>query len=704
MRIGIDVGGTFTKAVALDHETFALLGHVQVLTTHTAEEGVARGIVEALRKLLAELGLAPEQVRFIAHGTTQATNALLEGDVAEVGIVALGSGLQAARSRAETQVGDLELAPGKRLRTHHAWAAPAAIGQAVSALREQGAAVIVAAEAFSVDDPAGELLVMSAAREAGLPATGTHELTKLYGLRIRTRTAVVNASILPRMTETANLTAAAVAAAGIAAPLMVMRCDGGVMSLAEVARRPVQTLLSGPAAGVAGALLYERVSSGVFLEVGGTSTDISAVRDGRVVVDYAEVGGHKLYVPSLDVRTVGLAGGSMVRCGGRRVVDVGPRSAHLAGLSYAAFAEPEALAGAAMETIAPRQGDPADYVAVRGAGGRFALTVTCAANALGLVPEDAYARGNADAARAACAALGALLAMTGEQAARAVMDAAVAKVRPVVQALLRQYALDPATTVLVGGGGGAAALVPALAERMGLPHRLAQHHEVISPIGVAVALVREVVERSLNQPTPEDLAAVRQEAVDAAVRSGAAPGGVEVHVEVEAQRNVVRAIATGATELRSRDPGRRELTEEELRRVAAEALGVAEPELVARVGGWAVYRGEKEVRALLGLLHRRRATYRVVDADGVVRLARDELTVWPTTAGRVAERLAEALAAETAYGDAGAVIPELHLLCGPRLIDLSGLQTAEQVNGMVAVELSGVPDDLPAAVLSRRRQ
>src|SRR5438552_3396634 len=495
VRIGIDVGGTFTKAVMVDDDTHAIVGQAVVPTSHTAREGVAAGVIEAFRRVLAGAAVSPGDVVFIAHSTTQATNALLEGDVAAVGVLGMGRGAVESRlARSQTVSRD-------DVRT------------AVTSLRERGMRVIVASDAFSVDDPAAEQQVMAVARELGLPATGGHEITKLYGLTIRTRTAVINASILPKMLETARLTHESVRAAGITCPLMIMRGDGGVMNLGEVENRPILTMLSGPAASVAGALMHLRVSDAIFFEVGGTSTNIAVIRNGRPTIAFAELGGHRTYLSSLDVRVLGVAGGSLVRVQGDRIVDVGPRSAHIAGLPYASFLPAERLADADLVFVQPKPGDPSDYVAVRvDDASRVAITTTDAANALGVIPRGDYAWGSPEAARRALAPLAARVRTSVDEAAQQILDVAVAKVVPTIERLVEEYALERDQMTLVGGGGGASALIPYAAQRLGLDYRIAENAAVLSSIGVALAMVQGSVERGSPNARREDPAAVPAEA------------------------------------------------------------------------------------------------------------------------------------------------------------------------------------------------
>ena len=223
-------------------------------------------------------------------------------------------------------------------------------------------------------------VVAKIAKDMGLEATAASEITKLYGLTRRTRTAAINASILPKMLNTANSTEQSVKSAGVEVPLMIMRGDGGVMEISEMKKRPVLTMLSGPAASVMGSLMYLRASNGVYFEVGGTTTNIGVIKDGRPAIDYSNVGGHRTYISSLDVRVLGVAGGSMVRADKSGVKDVGPRSAHIAGMDYAVFTPEEEIVDPKVVFFSPKEGDPADYVAIElKSGKRITITNTCAA-------------------------------------------------------------------------------------------------------------------------------------------------------------------------------------------------------------------------------------------------------------------------------------------------------------------------------------
>lgn len=233
VRVGIDVGGTHTKAVAIDNKTHEIVGKASVMTTHDHEFGVAEGIVEAFHKCLDENGIHPEEVIFIAHSTTQATNALLEGDVASVGILGIGKGgLEGVLAKRQTRIGDIPLGTGKFIHTFHSYLKmsqlnPSVIRSALESLKQQGTEVVVASKAFGVDSHEEEMMVQQVSQELNLPCTVASDISKLYGLTVRTRTATINASILPKMLETASRTQESVRRAGIHVPLMMMRGDGG---------------------------------------------------------------------------------------------------------------------------------------------------------------------------------------------------------------------------------------------------------------------------------------------------------------------------------------------------------------------------------------------------------------------------------------------------------------------------------------------
>ena len=705
-RIGIDVGGTFTKAVLIDNATFEVVGRYSVLTTHSDPRGVAKGVIEVFRNVLERSRVDPGDVVFLAHSTTQATNALLEGDVAPVGIVGMASRVEAVLARGQSSIKEIELAPGRYLRPMHRFITTEKlteelVRETLSALRDEGTQVVVASGAFSVDDQSAEEMVMRVAAEMGLAVTGGHEITKLYGLTTRTRTAVVNASILPKMIGTANMTEAAVREAGIAAPLMIMRGDGGVMNVQEMRRRPVVTMLSGPAASVAGALMYLRVSDGIYFEVGGTSTNIGVIRNGRPTIKHAKVGGHDTYVNSLDVRVIGIAGGSMVRVRGNEVFDVGPRSAHIAGLHYAAFARPEEIVDPRIELFRPKDGDPDDYVAIRsGNGERYAITNTCAANVLGYAKPGWHAHGNAESARKALAPLAQRLAMSVDETARRILEKASGKVIPVVEDLVREYALDRDQAVLVGEGGGAAALIPFVAERMKLDFSISQDAEVISSIGVALALVRETVERLIPNAMPDDLQRIKREAFDAVVRLGAAPENVEVTIEVDPQTQRVRATAMGASEMRAQDM-RKEVSEDEAREIAARSMGLS-PEtlrLAAATDQVRVFQGQVEERKWR-IFSSRRAPLRAVDREGVIRVQRSDGVVAGATAQTGLAEMRRLWEEVTIYNGDSVITPDMFVIAGRRVVDLSGVSALEQALAIGRSELEGLAPEAPVALIT----
>jgi N-methylhydantoinase A len=677
LRIGIDVGGTFTDVVAVDALSRELVACVKVPTTHDAAEGVAAGIVLGIERLLQNAQLQGRDVGFIAHSTTQATNALLEGDVARVGVVGLASGAGGWYARRQMRFAPVLLARGCALDCDFAFADPRQARAAVEHVIAGGAQAVAVSQPFGVDRPRAESDAVAYARQRGIDATCGHDVSSMYGLRARTRTAALNAAILPRMLRTSRMTAAAVAQAQIPAPLMIMRSDGGVMDVREIERRPILTLLSGPAAGIAGALLYENLTDGIFIEVGGTSSDLSAIRAGRPQMHPARIGGHRTMLRTLDVRTLGIAGGSMARIEPGGVADVGPRSAHIAGCTYAAFSQEADLDGASIETIAPSMGDPRDYVVFSTTGGgRIALTTTCAANALEQVPEGAYARGNSRAARKAFELLAEHLRSDWQTLAEAVVNRAAAKLRAAIEELINDYRLERTHVVLVGGGGGAGAIVPYTASVMALPFRIARDAEVIAPIGVALALVRDVVERIIVSPTPADVARVRREAIDRVVNAGAAPNQVEVVVEIDTAANTVRATASGSTDL-SESAALTFSTDDERRLAAAKSLrrSPAELDCIAITNRLAAYRYARD--------------FCLVDQRGVARFVLRAAALARTTAGDIDTSVRRAIDRATRYGDVGRSLPALYLVRGERVAAYEGLASSQQAVSLAQEELEG---------------
>lgn len=683
IRVGIDVGGTHTKAVAIDNDTFEIVGIGSVKTTHDDELGVSAGVVQAFEKCLKDNGIAPEEVTFIAHSTTQATNALLEGDVAVTGVVGMGNSFMAKR---QAKIDDIVLdETGKRrIKTHNRYiplkkfdrdTAKRTIEELVGA----GAEVIVASEAFGVDDNLEEQELAAVGKEMGLEVSQASDISKMYGLSKRTRTAVINASILPKMFETADSTEDSVRQAGIKVPLMIMRGDGGVMDINEMRKRPVLTMLSGPAASTVGALMYLKASNAVFFEVGGTSTDIGVIKNGRPMIDYSVVGGHKTLISSLDVHVSGVAGGSMVRADKSAVVAVGPRSAHIAKLPYVAFAKPEDIVDPKVVRIQPLENDPNDYIAIESANGkRYAITVTCAANALGLVKEGDYSYGYPESCKKAIGALATELGVSIEAAATQIMDKASDVVIKVINFLADKHKVERSQISLVGGGGGATALLPYTAKRMGLGYDIAKHAEVISSIGVALAMVRDVVERVIPNPAPQDLEDIRNEAIQSATKSGASPETIEVQMEIDAQTNKVRAIATGSTEVRTTDLAAK-VDEAEALKLVAKSMQVAEEKVYLIE--------ENDYFFCFGTMKNDKQEMRIIDKKGFIKVQRGDAEAKKATVGGIRNIVDNYWEDLAVYKSDIKLAPDIYLCIGAKVIDYTGMLELSQLHMVMDTEL-----------------
>lgn len=704
IKIGIDVGGTFTHAVAVDIKDYSIVGKACVPTTHTAKEGVAKGVVESLFKLIEEAKINKEDIILIAHSTTQATNSLLEGDVAKVGIIGLGKGIEKFRIKKETNLNNIELAPQKILPTCYRFldteknVSDEIIERTIDELVSKGAEVIVASEAFGVENPANELKIVEIANRKGLMATSASSISKLYGLRVRTRTAIINACMMPKMLETANMTEKAIRETNIKAPLMVMRSDGGIMNIDEMRKRPILTMLSGPAAGVAAALMYVKITDGIFLEVGGTSTDITVIKNGKPQIKSAQIGNNRLYVRTLDVRTIGIGGGSVPRFDGHKIIDVGPRSAHIANLSYEAFADFDDFSDIELEAIQPTKSDPKDYLSIKVASKekRYTITPTGAAYFLNKVKEVGHGAGNNKAIQSCFDAIAKIWKTSAEHIAKTIGKISSSKVEPTIHQLIREYKLDKSLIKFIGGGGGASAIVPFVSEHMNIPHEIAKNCEVISAIGAALGMIRDSVEKNIINPTEADLIAIRQEAVNSVIKMGAVPETVEVQIEIDSKNKKVIATAMGNSELRTKDLGIQDLSYDELFNIVQKSFKRDKSliKLVAENDFVKVFGCEDINKYFFGLFKVEKHPVRVINIEGTIKLQLSDAVVSSTTVQNVKQEISKIIQQLTIFGDAGALVPDIFIINGPKIIDMTGLVHETQVFVVVDMEVGNMlPSD-----------
>jgi N-methylhydantoinase A len=710
IRIGIDVGGTFTKAVAIDMIVGKIIDKVTVPTTHSSSQGVSDGILQALTILMERHSIQNSEIEIISHSTTQAVNALLEGDTSKVGIIGMGVGLDRSNVIKRTDIKSPQLSSKSYLKTCYRfldtshYLEPGKVRSAISQLKQEGAEVVVVSEAYGVDDPSNEKFVVD---NSDVPAIAGHELTGIYGLEIRTLTAAINASILPKAISTAEFVESAVRKKkGINVPLMVMKGDGGVTDMKTFRIKPIVTVLSGPAASVAGALLHLRILNGVFIEVGGTSTNICMIKDGKPQIQYVTIMQHPTCIRSLDVRVAGIAGGSLIRlsANGKKIVDVGPRSAHIAGLQYSCFVSPEELEGGELVTFQPKDGDSSEYVAIRGKAGKlFAITSTCAANSIGLIQGGDYAKGNQTSANTAITILSEKLGIEPKETSKSILEIAVNKVLDTVIPMLKQYKLKPGQSniAIVGAGGGASVLAPFVAERLRFFYKLAEHAEVISSIGVAAAMIHEEQERTIVNPNPDAVSLLINEVTRAAVDKGALPESIVTQTKYISERSILRVTAVGNISLDIGTANAQEISREEADVLACELFGISErgrnstTRRIFDMNNYHVFACEMETKKLF--LKSKKQSLLVLDKYGRVKLSVDNAAIFSGKKEEVAEKI-ESILYESNDKNHD-LSPQVHILDDTKLIDFSSLTALEHVSKAVHETLATSTAEKVAAIV-----
>ncbi len=358
--LGVDTGGTYTDAVLLDDDSQRVIASAKALTSRP---DLAQGIGEAIDAVLAQ-GTSAADVAMVSLSTTLATNALVEGQGSRVALVLIGFDAS-ERNRAglsEALAGDplIELAGGH---SHSgAEVAPldsAALEAALGAL-PAGITGFAVAASFATRNPAHEAAARALIRaHTGLPVTCSHELSAALGGPRRALTALLNARLIAMIDRLIGACESHLARLGIGAPVMVVRGDGALVSAAQVRERPIETILSGPAASVAGAAWLTGERDALVSDIGGTTTDVCLLRDGRPAIDPegARVGGFRTMVEAVAMRTTGLGGDSEVHVldgldGGLRL---GPR--RLMPMSLAARQFP-ALVHRALDDALSREPAP----------------------------------------------------------------------------------------------------------------------------------------------------------------------------------------------------------------------------------------------------------------------------------------------------------------------------------------------------------
>jgi N-methylhydantoinase A len=346
-RIGVDSGGTFTDVCLFEEGS----GRVEVWKVPSTPDDPSRGIAQGIGEAIARVGARPEETSYFGHGTTVATNALIQHRGVRTGLITsegfrdlLEIGRQKRPELYDLQADkpemlvprDLRLEVPERLRHDGSVETPLdedALRQAARRLHGTGVEAVAVSFLYGFVDPAHEQAAMRivAAELPGVFACAGHQVAPEFREYERLSTAVVNAYLGPVMQGYIRRLAERLTELGIAVPPHLTQSNGGVIGFDAAARLPVRTVLSGPSTGVVGAQAIGRLAGIpdlITFDMGGTSTDVALLAGGQCrLASEAVVHGHPIKAPMLDIHTVGAGGGSIAYVDSGGLLKVGPRSA-----------------------------------------------------------------------------------------------------------------------------------------------------------------------------------------------------------------------------------------------------------------------------------------------------------------------------------------------------------------------------------------
>ena len=329
--IGVDTGGTYTDCAIIEARGHKVVARAKAITT---KGDLAIGVSEAINLAVAQLpaGLAPQDIGLVSVSTTLATNAVVEGHGSPVGVVLVGFD-----DRMAERTGIASAFPGLpiiRIAGGHDHNGAPAQPLDLQALQQALDTVSASVDAFAV---ASTFAVRNAAHEqavrdhivaaTGKPVTLSSELSSALDAPRRALTAALNARLIARVSTLIDAVQRAMAQLQIECPLMIVKGDGTLALAESVATRPIETVLSGPAASLVGAQWMSGLQSFILSDMGGTTTDLGVLQDGRprITEQGAEVGGWRTMVRAIDVRTIGLGGDSEIHIGANGRLSVGPQ-------------------------------------------------------------------------------------------------------------------------------------------------------------------------------------------------------------------------------------------------------------------------------------------------------------------------------------------------------------------------------------------